>query len=139
MYPSRAYCSMNTTPGSPNLTTIGEDTGSSRVVINSADDMEINSPNNVVMDVQALNVVGGYIYNYVRIDTPRYQILKSDFMIGVDTTGGPLTVILDATPVTGQAVIVEDVGGVADTNIIRVDGNGNNSTSQMVLLPTIYH
>lgn len=117
---------INTTSGSNNLTTIGEDSGTSRVVINSADDMEINSPNNVVMTVQALQVDGGFVYKYARINTTSYQIVKSDYFIGMDTTGGPLTVLLDAAPVVGQAVIIEDVGGSADANQIVVDGNGLN-------------
>jgi len=49
-----------------------------------------------------------------------------DLFVGVDTTGGPVTVTASLSPSEGDRVTVKDEGGAAGTDAITFDGNGNN-------------
>jgi len=49
-----------------------------------------------------------------------YTVLLTDSFIGVDTSGGPVTVLLPDFPVLGRTFIIKDDSGNAATNNITV-------------------
>ncbi len=59
-------------------------------------------------------------------DSP-YSVVASDYIIGVDTSGGAVEIDLQAaaTAGTGRMLIIKDVGGAAGTNNITIDPNGS--------------
>tara|TARA_R110000744_G_scaffold377045_2_gene491756 strand:+ start:7215 stop:9263 length:2049 start_codon:yes stop_codon:yes gene_type:complete len=59
-------------------------------------------------------------------DSP-YGVAASDYIIGVNTTGGAVEVDLQAASSagTGRMLVIKDVGGAAATNNITIDPNGS--------------
>jgi hypothetical protein len=52
-------------------------------------------------------------------------LTTSEYVVVVDTSGGPVTVTLPSSPVTGQAYKIKDSGN-ALTNAVTIGGNANN-------------
>lgn len=46
--------------------------------------------------------------------------------ISVDTSSGSVYILLPIIPPPGSSVIIKDISGLAATNNITIDGNGNN-------------
>jgi len=61
-------------------------------------------------------------------DSP-YSVTDSDYIIGVNTTGGAVEIDLQAASSagTGRMLIIKDVGGAAGTNNITIDPNGSET------------
>jgi len=59
-------------------------------------------------------------------DSP-YSVVASDYIIGVNTTGGAVEIDLQAASSAGagRMLIIKDVGGAAGTNNITIDPNGS--------------
>ena len=50
-----------------------------------------------------------------------YSVLSSDDFIGVDSTGGAVTLLFPSNPAVGTTFIVKDVGGAGFTNNITLN------------------
>ena len=59
-------------------------------------------------------------------DSP-YSVVASDYIIGVNTTGGAVEIDLQAASSAGagRMLIIKDIGGAAGTNNITIDPNGS--------------
>lgn len=61
------------------------------------------------------------------LQTTSYQIVKGDFVVGIGTLGGAITVTLPASPTAGDTYNVKDVNGTCSpTNIITIDAGASN-------------
>lgn len=68
--------------------------------------------------------------NVVLITTAQspYAVLLTDSFIGVDSSAGPVTVLLPSNPAVGTTFVIKDVGGQAEVNNITLtDINGVDS------------
>ena len=57
--------------------------------------------------------------------TANYTAVVNDFL-GVDTSAGPFTVTLPATPSPNNQVRFADMGGALSVNNLTINGNGSN-------------
>jgi len=60
------------------------------------------------------------------IKTTAYVMSNSDDVVLFNTSSGPFTISLPASPTTGEAHMLVDTGGQASINQLTVSGNGNN-------------
>ena len=72
---------------------------------------------------------GGVIHHRVG-KTGDYTVTTADYIVGVDTTGGAVTVTFPAaaTALDGQTWIIKDEGGNASSNNIKITGSANTNT-----------
>lgn len=63
---------------------------------------------------------------WIPTKTSNYVVNVTDKSIPVDTTSGSVTITLPASPSDGESHLISDVGGLAATNNIIVNGNGRN-------------
>ena len=54
-----------------------------------------------------------------------YAMLDTDYFVGFNTSGGPITVTLPVDTADGEVYIIKDTSGNALTNNITISGNGN--------------
>ena len=75
---------------------------------------------------------GGSYVNLVGADdtittiTTGYTTLVTDEFISVGTLSGTITILLYATPFSGQKLVIKDANGSAFAHNIIIGGNGNN-------------
>jgi hypothetical protein len=111
-------------------------TGSFAVMSSSAEQFKIDVNNNVT------SISTGVVFNRVSV-TSNYTITKSNYIIGVDSTGGSVTVTLpDAgTLSSGQVFVVKDEGGDAFNNNILISASGsqkiNNTNTAVLQVPYV--
>lgn len=60
------------------------------------------------------------------LKTSNYTVLITDYVIGIGTLAGSITITLPASPASGDQYIVKDVNGSAGTYPVTVAGNGAN-------------
>lgn len=69
----------------------------------------------------AANAVSAtFNYTAVNFAASPYSATATDFYLGVDATGGAVTIRLPNAPVTGRSFVVKDNAGIAATNNITV-------------------
>lgn len=109
-------------------------TGSFVVVSSSTEQFKVDTLNRTT----AINT--GLVFNAISV-TSDYTITKNNYIIGVDTNGGAVTVTLpDATTLAkGHSFVVKDEGGVAYQNNITISAPGvqkiNNSNTAVLQVP----
>ena len=126
------------TSGSTNFGNSNDDThvrtGSFSVMSSSTEQFGVDSINNVT------SINTGIVLNRVTTVT-NYNIEKSNYIIGVDSTSNSVTVTLpDASTLSsGHAFIVKDEGGAAFTNNITISASGsqkiNDSNTAVLQVP----
>ena len=62
--------------------------------------------------------------NVTIVNSTPYAVQPGDYYLGVNIAA-PATVVLPASPIVGQVLIIKDIDGDANTNNITVSGNGN--------------
>lgn len=67
-----------------------------------------------------LTVSNTFIYPYTAVNTTPYVVLAADYYLGVDCSGGPITIQLPDAPTTGRVIIIKDSTGNAHLNTITV-------------------
>ncbi len=65
-------------------------------------------------------MTGTPIMAYTPVNTTPYVVNAGDYVLGVDTSGAPITVQLPNAPTSGTMYIIKDATGTADTNAITV-------------------
>jgi hypothetical protein len=111
-------------------------TGSFAVMSSSAEQFKVDVINNVT------SISTGVVFNRVSIAS-NYIINKSNYIIGVDSTGGSVTVTLpDASTLSnGQVFVVKDEGGDAFNNNIFISASGsqkiNNTNTAVLQVPYV--
>ena len=109
-------------------------TGSFVVVSSSTEQFKVDTLNRTT----AINT--GLVFYAISV-TSDYTITKNNYIIGVDTNGGAVTVTLpDATTLAkGHSFVVKDEGGVAYQNNITISAPGvqkiNNSNTAVLQVP----
>ncbi len=78
--------------------------------------------------------------NYTAVNTTPYLPTGTDYYLGVDCSGGAITVTLPNAPVQGRVFIIKDSTGFANTNNITVTSVGgailfDNSVTQTLVTP----
>lgn len=63
-------------------------------------------------------------YTGVTFASSPYTVLSTDTFIGVNSTSGPVTVLLPNAPAVGRVYIVKDISGTAFSNNITVTTAG---------------
>lgn len=63
---------------------------------------------------------GTTVLAYTNVNTTPYVVLSTDDWLGVDCSGGPITIQLPNAPTTGRTLIIKDRTGSANTNNITV-------------------
>jgi hypothetical protein len=111
-------------------------TGSFAVMSSSAEQFRVDAQNNVT------SISTGIVFNRVAVAS-NYSITKSNYIIGVDSTSGPVTVTLpDASTLSsGQVFVVKDEGGDAFNNHITISASGsqkiNNTNTAVLQVPYV--
>lgn len=111
-------------------------TGSFAVMSSSTEQFRVDAQNNVT------SISTGIVYNRVAVAS-NYSITKSNYIIGVDSTSGPVTVTLpDASTLSsGQVFVVKDEGGDAFNNHITISASGsqkiNNTNTAVLQVPYV--
>ena len=106
-------------------------TGSLSIMSSSAEQFKVDTINNIT------SINTGVSFN--RISTSiDYNVKKSNYIIGVDSTSNPVTITLPdaSTLLSGHSFIVKDEGGAAFTNNITITASGSqliDSTNSVVL------
>lgn len=77
--------------------------------------------------VQWSSSMGVQTANVKATQTANYQVLVTDFIIPLNSTGGVFNVTLPASPSVGDTYWLKDVGGAAFTNNITVLPNSGNT------------
>lgn len=69
------------------------------------------------------------IYYRATLISSNYTVQSSDYIIGVNTSGGSLTITLPsvASTTSGRTLIIKDEAGFASTNAIYVSGSGSDT------------
>jgi hypothetical protein len=106
-------------------------TGSFSVMSSSGEQFKVD----VINKVTSINT--GVVLNRISTST-NYTALKSNYIIGVDSTSNPVTIILpDASTLSnGHAFIVKDEGGAVSSNSITISASGSqqiDSVNSIVL------
>ena len=106
-------------------------TGSLSVMSSSAEQFKVD----VINKVTSINT--GVVLNRISTTT-NYTALKSNYIIGVDSTSNPVTITLpDASTLSsGHAFIVKDEGGAVSNNSITISASGSqqiDSVNSIVL------
>jgi hypothetical protein len=106
-------------------------TGSFSVMSSSGEQFKVD----VINKVTSINT--GVVLNRISTST-NYTALKSNYIIGVDSTSNPVTITLpDASTLSnGHAFIVKDEGGAAFSNSITISASGSqqiDSVNSIVL------
>ena len=106
-------------------------TGSFSVMSSSGEQFKVD----VINKVTSINT--GVVLNRISTTT-NYTALKSNYIIGVDSTNNPVTITLpDASTLSnGHAFIVKDEGGAAFSNSITISASGSqqiDSVNSIVL------
>ena len=106
-------------------------TGSFSVMSSSGEQFKVD----VVNKVTSINT--GVVLNRISTST-NYTALKSNYIIGVDSTNNPVTITLpDASTLSsGHAFIVKDEGGAVSSNSITISASGSqqiDSVNSIVL------
>lgn len=63
---------------------------------------------------------GGASLAYTLVNTSPYVVLPADQFLGVDCSGGPITIQLPNAPSTGRIIVIKDKTGSSATNNITV-------------------
>ena len=66
-------------------------------------------------------------YKRISFANSPYSVLVTDYYISVDTSGGPISIIMPAAPTTDQTFLIKDRTGNANTNNITVTSAGGNT------------
>jgi hypothetical protein len=132
---------LNNEIGNANATTIGNVSGTNTLTLSSGGILAINSADFIQASAPIIRLSGG-LYMNTRNVSANYTMVNSDFYIGVNTTGGVVTVNLVAGALAGQTVIIADISGDVATNEIIINGNGffinvPGGTSQSQLAITV--
>lgn len=82
---------------------------------------------------------GGSAFTYTNVNTTPYVVLAADQFLGVDCSGGVITVQLPNAPSTGRIFVIKDRTGSAGTNTITVTTVGgavniDGATSRLMIL-----
>ena len=88
-----------------------------------------------------ISLAGGIVYNLKPVSGPIYAITSSDYVISVDSSGGPVTIELPNGPTAGRAFIIKDSTGSAAINnitIITVSGMVLVDGAASFVMNTIY-
>ena len=87
-------------------------------------------------DTQIAPPNGGFEQNITLVNNAAspYSALTTDNIIITDSTAGPITITLPATPVTGTTYQIKDGTGQAAINNVTIDGNGNNIDAAATLV-----
>lgn len=106
-------------------------TGSFSVMSSSGEQFKVD----VINKVTSINT--GVVLNRISTTT-NYTALKSNYIIGVDSTNNPVTITLpDASTLSnGHAFIVKDEGGAVSSNSITISASGSqqiDSVNSIVL------
>jgi hypothetical protein len=89
--------------------------------------------------VITISNTGGSSFTYTNVNTTPYVVLPADQFLGVDCSGGVITVQLPNAPSTGRIFVVKDRTGSAGTNTITVTTVGgavniDGATSRLMIL-----
>ncbi len=71
-------------------------------------------------DTVTISATGADVLAYTNVNTSPYVVLSDDEYLGVDSSGGAITVQLPDAPSTGRVYYIKDRTGSADTNNITV-------------------
>jgi len=63
---------------------------------------------------------GSSSFTYTLVNTSPYVVLTTDVFLGVDSSGGAITIELPNAPATGRFYIIKDISGTAATHNITV-------------------
>ena len=66
------------------------------------------------------------------VNTPIYTVTDNDYYIGVNTSSGPVTIIL-STPSDGKEIVIKDESGNCAVNVITLVGNVDNDPSGAIM------
>jgi hypothetical protein len=66
------------------------------------------------------------------VNTPIYTVTDNDYYIGVNTSSGPVTIIL-STPPDGKEIVIKDESGNCAVNVITLVGNVDNDPSGAIM------
>lgn len=67
-----------------------------------------------------ISATGVTTFNYTLVNTTPYVVLPTDDFLGVDSSGGPITIQLPNTVATGRVFTIKDIAGSAAINNITV-------------------
>jgi hypothetical protein len=97
-------------------------TGSLSIMSSSTEQLKVDVVNNITI------INTGIIYNRV-LTTNDYDVLKSNYIIGVDTNSNTVVVNMpDANTISdGQSFVVKDEGGNAFNNNITIVASGSQT------------
>ena len=97
-------------------------------VITSVDADTINGEANLIFDGSALTLDGALNVKYAS-KTSNFSVAATDYILGCNTSGGPVTASLPAaaTAGIGRKLIIKDIGGFASASakavVIAPDGS----------------
>ena len=105
-----------------------QNAGNNRI-LTSVDGSTVKAEGNLKFDGSKFTVTGGIIIKRVAKDDD-YTITNSDYLIGVDSSGGAVVLTFPAASAltAGQMFIIKDENGSAGTNNITVTGSNGSNT-----------
>jgi len=105
-----------------------QNAGNNRI-LTSVDGTTVKAEGNLKFDGTKFTVTGGIIVKRATKDDD-YTITDSDYIIGVDSSGGAVVLTFPAASslTAGQMFIVKDENGSAGTNNITVTGSDGSNT-----------
>lgn len=73
-----------------------------------------------------LSILQGQNVSVSGLKTSNYTVQTSDFVVGIGTLTGTITITLPASPSTGDIYVIKDVNGTAgNPYAVLINGNGN--------------
>lgn len=114
---------LNSDLGNVNPTIIGNLAGTNTLTLNSAGILAINSSDFIQASAPLIRLTGS-LYLSTKTVSADYSMVAGDFYVGVNTSGGPVTILLPPGALAGDTVIIGDIGGNVATNEIIINGNG---------------
>jgi len=97
---------------------VGPDGGGNINVLGGTNTTVVGTPGTNTLTINVNTTSQTVNYTPVTHATPSYTVLATDYYLGVDVTGGAISILLPNAPATGRIFAVKDVAGLAGgTNI----------------------
>lgn len=109
----------------PEIETLTGDTGGpvgpdGAFNINILGGVGITTTGNPGTNTITIDADGTTTMNYTLVNTTPYVVVATDNFLGVDSSGGAITVQLPNAPATGRTYAIKDINGTAAANNITV-------------------